>query len=155
MRSGEVYLALYKGEGNWVDKVIRVFTRGRYSHCEIAVFQREIVGHYHAEEWFDSYSSSPRDGGVRCKKFSKFDRLNWDLIPLSGISEAQIHAFFHQTQGAKYDFVGAIGILFGIRQSKTRWFCSEWCWQALGGEEGWRFSPSALGVIIKRGKTML
>ena len=48
-------LAFYKGKGNWVDLIIRVFTNSPYSHVEIVL----------NKDW---YSSSPRDGGVRVKQ---------------------------------------------------------------------------------------
>ena len=50
-------IAFYKAKGNIIDKSIRLWTRSKYSHCEI------VIG----ENW---YSSSPRDKGVRAKQNS-------------------------------------------------------------------------------------
>ena len=61
-----------KGRGDWKDKAIRFFTRGQYSHCEMAVAN--------GDEW-DCYTSSPRDGGVRMKTM-KLSPTEWDLIKL-------------------------------------------------------------------------
>lgn len=153
-----LYLALYKGTGGSLrerleDKAIRLFTRGEYSHCEIAVEKWDIrTGEQRPEISFDCYSSSPRDGGVRCKKINVTDRLKWDLIPLDGLRESQITAYFQRTKGAKYDHLGAMGIILGTRQNKERYFCSEWCFNAIfGGENGWHFSPNALAAIVKGG----
>ena len=53
MDSRAVRLAFYKGEGDWVDKLVRWWTKSQYSHVE-------VVGNM----WV---SSSPRDGGVNAK----------------------------------------------------------------------------------------
>lgn len=148
-----VYLALYKGRAkNWrerlVDWLIRKATKGKYSHCEIAVKKSQIKDHYHREEWYECYSSSPRDGGVRCKVIDVSDLSKWDLIPLTNVPEAQIKAFYHNTKGKKYDLSGALGIAFGSKQMRDKYFCSEWCWEALYNTDGWRFSPNHLPPII-------
>ncbi|OBX04200.1 enoyl-CoA hydratase, partial [Gallibacterium salpingitidis] len=66
--TNNVYLALYKGKrsgkslyAHWCrlcDLLIRKCTRGKYSHCEIAVKK---------DGFYECYSSSVRDGGVRKK----------------------------------------------------------------------------------------
>lgn len=132
----KIYLALYKGrKTGWTPKAIvarlsdwltRKLTKGQYSHCEIAVNQRRIQGHYHCEEWYECYSSSIRDGGVRCKQID-VDSNKWDLIPLDSVTEAQVKQFFEQTQGKKYDWLGALGVVFKTKQRGNRYFCSEWC----------------------------
>lgn len=150
----KVYLALYKGRAsNWRERIedwlIRKVTRGAYSHCEIAVKQSNIEGHYHYTEWFECYSSSPRDGGVRCKVINVADTNKWDLVELQNVTEAQIKAYFEQTQGKKYDLWGALGIVLGFKQRRERFFCSEWCFNAIfDSEQGWRFSPNDLAVMI-------
>lgn len=60
MGSCAVRLAFYKGEGDWVDKVVRWWTKSQYSHVEV------IVG----DTW---YSSSPRDGGVRSMQMEDYN----------------------------------------------------------------------------------
>ncbi|HHE9974404.1 TPA: enoyl-CoA hydratase, partial [Haemophilus influenzae] len=36
-----------------------------------------------------------------------------------------------------------------IKQKRSKYFCSEWCFNAiLGGESGWRFSPNQLAVVF-------
>lgn len=135
----KVYLAMYKAKGNWVDQVIRLFTGKPYSHCEIAV---EVV-----EGMPYCYSSSPRDGGVR-RKMMTLPKDKWDLIPLPRTSGQEIEDFYQKTRGKKYDFLGAIGVVIPIREKPNRWYCSEWCYQAITGEHK-QLSPNALAEYVK------
>lgn len=160
-----VYLALYKGKktglkptallARFSDWITRKLTKGPYSHCEIAVERIEYTSghHYEHELHYDCYSSSIRDGGVRCKEIDLTERDKWDLVLLDGVSEAEVQFYFNSTKGSKYDWWGAIGIVLGIKQKRSKYFCSEWCYNALnqGNQDGWRFSPNDLAVIFKRG----
>ncbi|MEX4029427.1 enoyl-CoA hydratase, partial [Haemophilus influenzae] len=89
----KIYLALYKGKksgkkpkdllARLSDWLTRKLTKGAYSHCEIAVMKETFVSghHYETEVTYECYSSSIRDGGVRCKEIDVSDSLKWDLIP--------------------------------------------------------------------------
>lgn len=152
----KVYLALYKGSGGSLydrltDWLIRKITKGKYSHCEIAVCKSEIRDHYHREEWFECYSSSPRDGGVR-QQIINLNNGKWDLIELPNLTEREIKAYYEQTKGKPYDWRGVVGIAFGVKQKQDKYFCSEWCFNAIkyGSEDGWRFSPNQLAVICRK-----
>lgn len=135
-----VYLAMYKAEGNWVDKVIRLFTGKPYSHCEIAV---EVV-----EGLPYCYSSSPRDGGVR-RKIMKLPKEKWDLIPLPYTRGQKVEDFYQKTRGKKYDFLGAIGCVLPLRQKPSRYYCSEWCYEAiLGQAPKTAISPNQLTSLL-------
>lgn len=158
----QVYLALYKNKRSWrkeplkalADVATRFFTKGEYSHCELVVERAVFTGgkHYEQEVYYDCYSSSVQDGGVRCKQIDVSDSTKWDLIPLDGISEAQIHYYYELTKGRKYDWWGAIGIALGIKQKRSKYFCSEWCFNAIqNSDEGWRFSPNQLATMFKKG----
>lgn len=47
---------------------------------------------------------------------------------------------------------GALGIVLGIKQKRSKFFCSEWCFNVIkGSHDGWRFSPNALSAIFKKG----
>lgn len=105
----QVYLALYKGKRNikkpldhakrWADFAIRQITRSPYSHCEIAV-------HSH-DDRFVCYSASLTDGGVR-KKVMPLPSDKWDLIAIDDPAiVVRTEKLFAQTNGAKYDFLGA------------------------------------------------
>ena len=161
--ANQVYLALYKNKRSWLkepwkafaDAATRCFTKGKYSHCELVVERREFIsgGHYAHDVIYDCYSASVQDGGVRCKQINVRDG-KWDLIPLQNVSESQIKACFEQTKGQKYDWWGALGIVLGIKQKRSKFFCSEWCFNTIAGsDEGWRFSPNDLSAML-RGKPM-
>lgn len=159
-----VYLALYKGKktgknptallARFSDWITRKLTKGAYSHCEIAVERIEYASghHYEHEIHYDCYSSSIRDGGVRCKEIDLNDKDKWDLVLLDGVNEAEVKFYFNSTKGSKYDWWGAIGIVLGIKQKRSKYFCSEWCFNAITGKtQGWRFSPNQLAAIFKKG----
>lgn len=154
-----IYLALYKGHktgrkmtaflARLSDWLTRKLTRGSYSHCEIAIKSREQWGQYDHCEVYQCYSASIRDGGVRTKQID-FEAEQWDLIPLDSVSEAQIQAYFELTKGKKYDWWGAIGVVLGIKHKRNKFFCSEWCFNAIkNSDQGWRFSPNDLAVICQ------
>ena len=153
MSNRQIYLALYKGRrdgigwrvwaARFTDGLTRVLTRGRYSHCEIAVREHTQASVY------TCYSASIRDGGVRCKVMP-LPESKWDLIPLPSTPEAheQLQRVWTATEGQGYDLRGALGIAFGLRHNRRRWFCSEWCAAALGLPAGWRWSPNDLAAIV-------
>ena len=157
----KVYLALYKHKRDWrntpfkaiADAVTRLFNKGQYSHCELVIARTNFVAgaHYEQETVYDCYSSSVQDKGVRCKQINVLDG-KWDLIELQGVSPAIIKAYFEQTKGKAYDWWGALGVVLGIKQKRSKYFCSEWCFNALkDSEQGWRFSPHQLAEIFKNG----
>ena len=120
-----VYLALYKGrrDGAWYrpgvaaarlsDWIIRTLTGSPYSHCELAVLVKprsslHPFGHT-APAVFDCYSSSIRDGGVRLKTMP-LPPEKWDLIPVD-VKPEQVYEALAATFGAKYDWLGATGVI--------------------------------------------
>ena len=153
-----IYLALYHGNrggtgwrvwaARFTDWFTRVLTRGRYSHCEIAVRLPETAD----GQEYECYSASLRDGGVRMKTMP-LPADKWDLIPLD---DAVLHAhtvgLYLRTAGQGYDLPGAFGVVFGLPENRKRWFCSEWVGKALGLAESWRFSPNDLAVIARMGR---
>lgn len=160
MNRQQIYLALYKGRrdgSGWrvwcaraTDWLTRALTRGQYSHCEIAVREHPQASVY------TCYSASIRDGGVRCKVMPLL-AAKWDLIPLPSTPEAheRLQRVWTETRGQGYDLRGALGVAFGLRHNRRRWFCSEWCAAALGLPDGWRWSPNDLAAItpaLKRGE---
>lgn len=157
MNRQQIYLALYKGRrdgsgwrvwaARFTDGLTRVLTRGRYSHCEIAVREHPQASVY------TCYSASIRDGGVRCKVMP-LPEAKWDLIQMESTSEAheRLQRVWTETRGQGYDLMGALGIAFGLPQNRRRWFCSEWCATALGLPDGWRWSPNDLAAIVSQSK---
>lgn len=149
-----IYLALYHGHRGgtglkvWVarftDGLTRILTRGRYSHCEIAI---RLAGQ-DSEPQYECYSASLRDGGVR-RKTMPLPLDKWDLIALPDSVSERLHSLWKETQGQGYDLPGAFGVVFGLPENRRRWFCSEWVGAALGLSESWRFSPNDLAAIFK------
>ena len=150
-----IYLALYHGHrggtgwrvwaARFTDGLTRILTRGRYSHCELAVRLPETAG----GQEYECYSASLRDGGVR-RKAMPLPSAKWDLIALSDSVGERLHGLWQETQGQGYDLPGAFGVVFGLRENRRRWFCSEWVGKALGLAESWRFSPNDLAAIFRR-----
>lgn len=157
MNTQPIYLALYRGRRNgtgwrvWfaraADRLTRKLTRGRYSHCEIAVMLTEKNNGGQAV--YQCYSASIRDGGVRTKVMP-LPEAKWDLIPLPSTPEAhkQLQRVWRATEGQGYDLKGALGIAFKTHQQGDKWFCSEWCATALELPDCWRWSPNDLAAIV-------
>lgn len=149
-----MYIAFYKGKKQGrspkilllrlLDWTTRKLTRGQYSHCEIA------LPHPHSSTLFNCYSASLRDGGVRVKTMP-LPPDKWDLIPLPDNERLHLNLreHFAATQGCRYDYLGALGIVSFTKQNPKRWFCSEWCGAVLGLRESWRFSPNDLAGGMK------
>ena len=157
MSNRQIYLALYKGNrdgtgwrvwaARFTDGLTRILTRGRYSHCELAVRLPETAG----GQEYECYSASLRDGGVR-RKTMPLPSAKWDLIALPDSVGERLHSLWKETQGQGYDLPGAFGVVFGLPENRKRWFCSEWVGAALGLSESWRFSPNDLAVIANMGR---
>lgn len=152
-----IYLALYHGHrggtglkvwaARFTDGLTRILTRGRYSHCELAVRLPETAG----GQEYECYSASLRDKGVR-RKTMPLPSAKWDLIELPDSAGERLHGLWQETQGQGYDLPGAFGVVFGLPENRKRWFCSEWVGAALGLPESWRFSPNDLAVIANMGR---
>lgn len=152
-----IYLALYKGRKSgrtpkalvlrMVDWIIRRATRSAYSHCEIAVWVDDSDG------LFECYSSSFRDGGVRCKEM-RLPSDKWDLAELPDTPGAKLELIWQMTRGKQYDLLGALCVktLFRkiqLKQSDDKWFCSEWCAAVMGVQNPSLYSPEDLAVLSK------
>lgn len=126
------YLAFYKGNGDFLNKVVRFFTRSKYSHCAIVAHCME-------------YSSSSRYGGVYAqRRYIPYDLKEWDLVPV-GIPSQDIVAFYNRTRDCKYDYLGAIGSVFTVfKQKGSRYFCSEWCAECLRLDKPHKYTPDSL-----------
>ena len=139
-------VAFYKGlsapNRDWTDWLICKWTKGQYSHTEL------IVNGF-------MYSSSPRDGKVRCKPH-KIDNKTWDYIEVEA-NQKDILEFFKMTKGDKYDWFGILGFIIPIKDRTHDWFCSEWVSNALkisGCKKLWtkepsKISPNKLYKILK------
>lgn len=110
-------LIFYKGKGELLDKAIRWWTWGDYSHCELR-FEDHLT-----------FSSSWRDGGVRFRDMpispSKWDRLQIDIDAESAERMLQWCA---SLPGTPYDLWGIFGSIIGRSiDDEAAWYCSEIC----------------------------
>ena len=137
---GLIYLAMYKGKGRLFNRLIRLWTRSKYSHCELVMPDGR---------WL---SASAMDGGVRTKRID-MELEHWDLIPLPWANAKLIEHVYDRHEGKGYDWLGILLAQFlplGI-DDKRRMFCSEFCAAALGLHRAApRFSPVLLCEVVQR-----
>ncbi|WP_177408658.1 hypothetical protein [Pseudomonas sp. M30-35] len=136
---GLIYLALYKSKGTLFNRLIRLWTRSAYSHCELVMPDGR---------WL---SASAMDGGVRAKRID-FNPDHWHMIPLPWAHSELIEEVFKNHQGKGYDWLGIMAsqILPMAIDDPKRMFCSEFCARALGFALGQRYSPALLGEVVDR-----
>ena len=128
----------YKADGTLFDKLIRWWTRSKYSHVELELGEGE---------W---WSSSPRDGGVRTRKII-FNAYHWDTLELKDADAHALRAFFKQREGTRYDAAGLLltQIFKTPYRSRERFFCSEICAAALGVPDGDLYSPGDMYKLLR------
>lgn len=134
-----IYLAAYKGKGKLFNRLIRLWTRSQYSHCELVMPDGR---------WL---SASAMDGGVR-DKYIELNLEHWDLFPLPWASATHIDHVFFRHWGKGYDWLGIFlsQIIPAGIDNRERMFCSEFCAAALGLADPQRFSPVLLVNVIAR-----
>lgn len=122
-------LAFYKASGTIIDKAIRLRTGSPYSHVEYLPYGGA------PDDEAAAWSSSARDGGVRCKLIH-FRDDRWDIVRVPWAPK-DAHNRIAREAGKKYDYLGVlIGRAFGVPvHQQSRWFCFEICGYALGLSE--------------------
>lgn len=133
-----MYIAFQKSNGSLVDRIISCVTKSEIVHCELVSqkFEREdTVQFYGYSAYFDE--------GVRARWF-KVPKDQWIFIKLNNVKVKQVKDFFEKTKGKKYDWLGILGFVFGNKDNPNRYFCSEWCAQALNFENPSKWSPAKL-----------
>ena len=89
-----IKIAFYKGQGDWINRIVRWWTKSDYSHAELIL-----------PDGLTWVGISPFKGSVlRSKKRKFFSELEWDFIELS-VSEEQlsvINEFYDSTKGSSY-----------------------------------------------------
>jgi hypothetical protein len=107
-------IVFHKGVWPW-DWAIRVFSMGRFSHCEV-IFSDGM--------WFSS-----RPGKGTAYKVRKLDD-NWEVLDLwvSPEVEAEVRKWCDSENNCPYDWLGVARFVLGfLKPSEERWFCSEIC----------------------------
>ena len=125
------YKAYYNPNATFIDKSIAWWTNSAFSHVEL------VIDGY-------MYSTSPRDGMVRRRKYI-YDPVSWQTISLDNIDIEKVLKFYTKTQGLKYDWPGIFGFISPVSDREDRYFCSEWVTKALiigGCEKLYPIEPS-------------
>jgi len=121
----KVKVAFYKGKGSWKNRVIRWWTKSKYSHAELVM-----------PDNFTWISISPLlTSKVQSRINTDFNPEIWELVSIEVSAEQVqvINDFFEETKGCKYDWIGMILSQFLPCKIKHRhrWYCSEWIAYAL------------------------
>ena len=159
----KITLAFCKARYNFMDDIIRWWTKSKYTHVELIMPDGDWLSLRHGNMWMKRKSplkimAIPRD----C-----INPRIWDTISIE-VTEEQlksIRLFFKETSGAGYDWVGMI--LSHVMRIKIKlrsmWYCSEWVMQALkiAGILNWKetlkyemssVSPGELYTLCKKEK---
>ena len=115
-------------------RAICLITNSNYSHTELIIDGL-------------SYSSSPRDGGVR-DKVIEYTTDRWDIFDVRGDEQYALLTFASHV-GNKYDNKGVLRFVFPfLKQDPDKDFCSELNANMLG-VTGDRISPQVLFELLK------
>ncbi len=136
-------IAFWKGTdpgfGGILDRAIRWWTDGPYSHNEV-IFSDGWTG-----------TSSWADKGVKLLKRPEgyYDNLdNWTIIEIDA-DEAEVRAWFYEHDGAPYDLLGVFGFVWRpIRGMGGAFFCSEAFAAAMKWLNPHHYSPNTLYEAI-------
>lgn len=124
-------LWFYKAPGRLFDKLIRWYTKSKYSHCEIVI---DGIA-YTADAWA---------GEVVVRPVATFNPDNWDVVDIAAPVDV---GWLNQQLGKKYDWLGIFGFLLWNTEDPSRWYCSELCAAALG-YTGRDISPERLWRMV-------
>lgn len=138
-------MAFYKGKGRFFDKVVRWWTGGKYSHCEL-VFSNDT--YFSADAW---------ENEVRFKRMFP-NPENWDFVALNLTQKEElvVRAWCDSQEGKRYDYTGILlsQVMPLHIEDPNRWFCSELCVAALQrvgrlpGLLAQDIDPSELAVLL-------
>lgn len=122
-----------------LDILVRWWTNGPYSHCEL-IFSDDWTG-----------SCSPFEKGVVLLKRpdNYYDPKNWDIVTIGG-DEVAARVWFKKHRGMPYDLLGSFGFVWRpIRGVDGAFFCSEAIALALGWPNGWRYNPNTQADVLR------
>lgn len=134
-------IALYKGRGRLFNRLVRMWTKGPLTHCEVIAVENPDGS---ATCWSSSYM----DGGVR-KKTMILNMDNWDIIEVDGDLGAAV-AWFEAREGWKYDWLGLLGfVIRPVTGMVNRVFCSQSVLESRGVLEGWRYDVNTMASAFR------
>ena len=121
----KIKVAFYKGKGNFINGIVRWWTKSVYSHAEIVL-----------PDGITWIGISPfLKSKVASRKKIIIDYSEWDFVDIN-VNQEQLDIvmeFFEYTEGHGYDWIGMLLSQFlpcKIKHKK-RWYCSEWIAYAL------------------------
>lgn len=126
-----IKVAFQKRDRTFAGKLIRFFTRSKYSHVALII---------------DGYEYSSDFNGVY-KIVHKYDEFKWDYVEIDVPNLINIEKFYVMTKNDKYDWFGALGVILPFEQNPYRWHCVEWVCTALkisSVSRVWRYNCSKL-----------
>jgi hypothetical protein len=137
-----VKVAFYKGrDRRMADKLICWWTGGEYSHCEVITRESNGISL--------CFSSSFMDKGIR-EKWMVLSPELWDIQTIDYAPEL-VEQWFETRLGMKYSMLGVLAFIFKRgNYDNAKYFCSDAVAYSIGIEEGWRFDPSTLKVVVDR-----
>lgn len=111
-----VSIVFYKGRGTLAEKLIRLWTKSPYSHCEF----RRSDGLYHSNDRFNFISRTER---------LEINPNDWEVCEISLPSEIieRVERRQLRKNGTAYDWMGIVfSQVFRLGlHDKKRWFCSK------------------------------
>ena len=113
--SNTVKVVFYKASGNTIDKLIRLFTNSKYSHCELLLPDGRM------------FSSDGWDNG-KVRYTTQYNLDNWDILTfdIKDSELATLISWCDHKIGLQYDWLGVTRFIIPfIKQDPDKWFCSE------------------------------
>lgn len=132
MERHQLKIAFYKGDPGCLHKIIRWWTKSKYSHAELIMPDGKT---WVSISPFLNSKVSTRNREV-LKHPDRWDYLTFDLNwrkPVREYQVTQLNKFISETEGCKYDWFGMLlsqASPFLIKR-RDRWYCSEWIAHAL------------------------
>lgn len=131
-----MWVAFKKKRSTFLEWIVSIFTLSKYVHCELVTKK--------LNNRFFGYSSEPF-AGVRSSWI--FNLEEWDFVEIEDVKN--LNEFYEKTKNAKYDYLGALGIVFGNKDNPKKYFCSEWISTLLNLKNPSKISPAKLYKILK------
>ena len=132
MEGSCIKVAFYKGNSGRLHKIIRWWTKSKYSHAELIMPD--------GKTWISISPFLTSRVSARCRDVIEnpemWDYLTFDLNwrqPVQEYQASQLQKFISETTGCKYDWIGMLLSQFGpfLIKRRDRWYCSEWIAYAL------------------------
>ena len=128
-----MYLAFKIKPTGLLERLIQFFTKSNVVHCEIV---SELC-----KDQFFGYTSLPFKGVTT--HWVCYNPNEWEFIKIE-VNPLDILSFYKQHSDKKYDYLGCLGFVLNVKENPNRYFCSEFCAEALGLQKPSSFSPAKL-----------